>query len=84
MKFKVNPRLVPIKTHFFLNFAGLSPILPFLPVFAKQIGFDEVNSLEFEMLLDKSLINAVDVSNSYQKMKTEELSLSYHLFVCIL
>ena len=44
MKVKVNPRLLPIKTHFFLNFAGLSPIIPFLPVIAKQLGFDEVTS----------------------------------------
>jgi len=42
MKVKVNPRLLPIKTHFFLNFAGLSPIIPFLPVIAKQLGFDEL------------------------------------------
>ena len=44
MKVKVNPRLLPIKTHFFLNFAGLSPIIPFLPVIAKQLGFDEVTT----------------------------------------
>ena len=38
MKLKVNARLLPIKAHFFLNCAGLSPILPYMPVYAKQLG----------------------------------------------
>jgi len=51
MKFKVNSQLLPIKSHYFLNFAGVSPIIPYLPVFAKQLGFDEVSwSVVFAVL----------------------------------
>ena len=42
MMFKVNTALVPIKAHFFLFFAALAPILPFLPIYAKQLGIDTV------------------------------------------
>ena len=42
MMFKVNAALVPIKAHFFLFFAALAPILPFLPIYAKQLGIDTV------------------------------------------
>jgi len=44
MKLKVNPRLVPIKAHFFLSFAALSAVVPFMPVFARQLGIDEISS----------------------------------------
>jgi hypothetical protein len=37
-KMKVNTRLLPIKAHYFFSCAGLSPILPYMPVFAKQLG----------------------------------------------
>jgi len=40
MKLKINYKLLPIKAHFFLIFSALAPILPFLPVYAKQLGFD--------------------------------------------
>ena len=40
MKCKVNYKLLPIKAHFFLVFSALAPLLPFLPVYAKQLGFD--------------------------------------------
>lgn len=43
MGVKVNYQLLPIKAHMFLFFAGTSPIIPFLPVFAKQLGFDQVS-----------------------------------------
>lgn len=42
MKFKVNMKLLPIKAHYFLTFAATAPILPFLPIYAKQLGFDAV------------------------------------------
>jgi len=42
MKFKVNTKLLPIKAHYFFTFAATAPILPFLPVYAKQLGFDAV------------------------------------------
>lgn len=35
---KVNMKLLPIKAHYFLIFAGTAPILPFLPVYARQQG----------------------------------------------
>jgi len=48
---KINSKLLPIKGHFFLFFAGTSSIIPFLPVFAKQLGFDEVSvSIVFAVL----------------------------------
>ena len=42
MKFKINSKLLPIKAHYFLIFAGTAPIVPFLPIYAKQLGFDSV------------------------------------------
>ncbi|XP_071519609.1 major facilitator superfamily domain-containing protein 6-like isoform X2 [Panulirus ornatus] len=33
-----NKKLVPLKAHYFLFFAGISPVLPFLPVYARQQG----------------------------------------------
>ena len=42
MKFKVNTRLLPIKAHFFLVFAAAAPIVPFLPIYAKQMGIDTI------------------------------------------
>jgi hypothetical protein len=41
-KMKVNTRLLPIKAHYFFSCAGLSPILPYMPVFAKQLGISSV------------------------------------------
>ena len=40
MELKVNSKLLPLKAHFFLIFSALAPLLPFLPVYAKQLGFD--------------------------------------------
>jgi len=40
MNLKINYKLLPIKAHFFLVFSALAPLLPFLPVYAKQLGFD--------------------------------------------
>lgn len=40
MNFKINYKLLPLKAHFFLIFSALAPLLPFLPVYAKQLGFD--------------------------------------------
>ena len=37
---RINPRLLPIKLHFLLFFAAAAPILPFLPVYAQQLGID--------------------------------------------
>ncbi|XP_076344916.1 major facilitator superfamily domain-containing protein 6-like isoform X2 [Tachypleus tridentatus] len=37
-KFKVNTMLLPIKLHYFIFFGALAGLIPFLPVFAKQLG----------------------------------------------
>ncbi|XP_008556141.1 major facilitator superfamily domain-containing protein 6 [Microplitis demolitor] len=36
---KINKELVPIKAHYFLYNAATGPVIPFLPVIAKQLGF---------------------------------------------
>lgn len=35
---KVNMELLPMKSHYFLLFAGTAPVVPFLPVYARQLG----------------------------------------------
>ncbi|XP_043226818.1 major facilitator superfamily domain-containing protein 6-like [Amphibalanus amphitrite] len=42
MKLKVNAKLLPIKAFYFFFFGGVAPILPFLPVYARQLGISEV------------------------------------------
>ena len=42
MKFKVNTRLLPIKAHFFLCYGAAAPVVPFVPVYAKQMGIDTI------------------------------------------
>ncbi|XP_012261185.2 major facilitator superfamily domain-containing protein 6 [Athalia rosae] len=37
-KFKLNYSQLPIKAHFFFFMAAMGPILPFLPVYGKQLG----------------------------------------------
>ncbi|XP_039282566.1 major facilitator superfamily domain-containing protein 6-like [Nilaparvata lugens] len=38
----INYKLLPVKAHFFFFMAGMGPVLPFLPVFGKQLGISEV------------------------------------------
>ncbi|XP_034952172.1 major facilitator superfamily domain-containing protein 6-A [Chelonus insularis] len=38
LKFKINFQQLPIKAHFFFFMAAMGPILPFLPVYGKQLG----------------------------------------------
>ena len=38
----INYKLLPIKAHFFFFFAACAPILPFLPIYAKQLGIDAI------------------------------------------
>ena len=40
MNIKLNYGLLSIKAYFFIYFAALAPILPFLPIYAKQLGID--------------------------------------------
>ncbi|KAG8226489.1 hypothetical protein J437_LFUL007371 [Ladona fulva] len=35
----INKRLVPMKAHYFLFNAGTAPVVPFLPTYARQLGF---------------------------------------------
>lgn len=42
MELKVNTKLIPIKAHFFLSFAATAPLLPFVPIYAKQMGIDSI------------------------------------------
>ncbi|XP_058803719.1 major facilitator superfamily domain-containing protein 6 [Phymastichus coffea] len=37
-KVKINPGQLPVKAHFFFFMAAMGPILPFLPVYGKQLG----------------------------------------------
>lgn len=39
MKFKVNKELLPLKAYYFLFNAGMAPVVPFMPTFARQLGF---------------------------------------------
>ncbi|XP_059489344.1 major facilitator superfamily domain-containing protein 6-A isoform X2 [Neocloeon triangulifer] len=41
-KFKINSLLLPMKGHYFLYNGGTAPVVPFMPVFAKQLGFSSV------------------------------------------
>lgn len=42
MKFKINPDLLPVKGQYFLFNAATAPLVPFLPTYAKQLGFSSV------------------------------------------
>ena len=42
MKFKVNTRLLAIKAHFFLCYGAAAPVVPFVPIYAKQMGIDTI------------------------------------------
>ena len=44
MKLRLDASLLPIKAHFFLIFAALAPVVPFMPVYAKQMGIDAFGS----------------------------------------
>ncbi|XP_063221253.1 major facilitator superfamily domain-containing protein 6-A [Bacillus rossius redtenbacheri] len=39
---KINMQLLPMKGHFFLFSAGTAPIVPFITVYARQLGFSSV------------------------------------------
>ncbi|XP_055708633.1 major facilitator superfamily domain-containing protein 6 isoform X2 [Phlebotomus papatasi] len=39
---RINKRLLPMKSHYFLFNAGTAPIVPFMPTFARQLGFSTV------------------------------------------
>lgn len=42
MKFEINKRLVPMKAHYFLWNAGTGPVVPYMSVYARQLGFSSV------------------------------------------
>ncbi|XP_059612922.1 major facilitator superfamily domain-containing protein 6 isoform X2 [Phlebotomus argentipes] len=39
---RINRRLLPLKSHYFLFNAGTAPIVPFMPTIARQLGFSTV------------------------------------------
>ncbi|CAB0015955.1 unnamed protein product, partial [Nesidiocoris tenuis] len=39
---KINSFYLPVKCHYFLFMAAMGPILPYLPVYAKDLGMSEV------------------------------------------
>ena len=41
-KFKINTKLLPIKAHYFLCYAAAAPVVPFVPIYAKQMGIDTI------------------------------------------
>ncbi|XP_037908689.1 major facilitator superfamily domain-containing protein 6 isoform X2 [Hermetia illucens] len=42
MKPKIDKRLLPMKAHYFLYNAGTAPVVPYMPVYARQLGFSSV------------------------------------------
>ncbi|XP_050300560.1 major facilitator superfamily domain-containing protein 6 [Anthonomus grandis grandis] len=42
MKVQINKALVPMKAHYFLFNAGTGPVVPYLTVYARQLGFSSV------------------------------------------
>ncbi|XP_075229080.1 major facilitator superfamily domain-containing protein 6-like isoform X2 [Lycorma delicatula] len=63
--FSVRADLLPIKAHFFLFNAGTAPVVPFLPVYAKQLGFSPLlvgfiyTALPLMGMLAKPLMGAI-------------------------
>ena len=62
---RVNPKLLPIKAHFFFFFAAVAPILPFLPIVAKQLGIDALG------------VGVVFAGNILDKKSTDILTLVF-------
>ncbi|XP_046647849.1 major facilitator superfamily domain-containing protein 6-like isoform X2 [Daphnia pulicaria] len=42
MDFEINKKLLPMKAHYFFFNAGLAPIMPFIPTYARQLGVSQV------------------------------------------
>nr|CAD7403617.1 unnamed protein product [Timema poppensis] len=38
----INKDLLPMKAHYFLWNAGLAPVIPFIPIYARQLGFSSL------------------------------------------
>lgn len=41
MGLRINRKLLPVKCHYFFFYAGLATMMPFLPVYARQLGITE-------------------------------------------
>ena len=64
---RINPRLLPIKLHFLLFFAAAAPILPFLPVYAQQLGIDALGvGVVFAGWLNSQKEDAAAAWNAFQ------------------
>ncbi|XP_046996943.1 major facilitator superfamily domain-containing protein 6 isoform X1 [Schistocerca americana] len=74
MKIKINADLLPVKGQYFLFNAGTAPVVPYLPTYARQLGFSSVvvgliyTILPIMGMLAKPLLGAVADHFRRQKM----------------
>lgn len=74
MKLKINTDLLPVKGQYFLFNAGTAPVVPYLPTYARQLGFSSVvvgliyTILPIMGMLAKPLLGAVADHFRRQKM----------------
>ncbi|XP_063992327.1 major facilitator superfamily domain-containing protein 6-A isoform X1 [Diachasmimorpha longicaudata] len=91
---KINGQQLPIKAHYFFFMAAMGPILPFLPVYGKQLGVSSVAMgtitavLPFLYLLSKPLFGfLVDYFRNWRKSIFIGIliwcSLSFVLLYCL-
>ncbi|PNF21627.1 hypothetical protein B7P43_G11266 [Cryptotermes secundus] len=85
VKLKVNFDLLPLKGQYFLWNAGTAPIVPFLPIYARQLGFSSVivgtiyTVLPITGMLAKPLFGAI--ADRYQLQKL--LFLAFQIITAI-
>ncbi|KAF2885987.1 hypothetical protein ILUMI_20186, partial [Ignelater luminosus] len=71
---KINVNLLPMKGHYFLWNAGTAPVVPFMSVYAKQLGFSSFivgivyTVLPFSGMLAKPLMGAIADRYRCQKL----------------
>ncbi|XP_011312345.1 major facilitator superfamily domain-containing protein 6 [Fopius arisanus] len=93
-KVKINGHQLPIKAHYFFFMAAMGPILPFLPVYGKQLGVSSVAMgtitaiLPFLFLLSKPVFGfLVDYFRNWRKTIFIGIligcSLSFVLLYCL-
>ncbi|XP_018017494.2 major facilitator superfamily domain-containing protein 6 [Hyalella azteca] len=79
---KINANLVPQKAHYFLIFAATAPMLPFLPLFGRQLGLQGGITLTYTVLpfagvLAKLLAGGIaDARNSHKKILILSLAIT--------
>ncbi|KAF2352369.1 Major facilitator superfamily associated domain, partial [Trinorchestia longiramus] len=81
-KMKVNANLLPMKAHYLFIFAATAPMLPFLPLFGRQLGFQAGITLTYTVLpfagvLAKVLAGGIaDARNLHKKILLFSLALT--------